>query len=170
MMKNMLIACAVIFFGCNDAASNAEDPVERSTQASSISSNSTAQWPDKLLGRWEGIVEGNRYVEEWKRGCGNHYDGRSEMWKGDTMLGSESMRISEFAGHWMFMANPDGEHVTAFQLEQKGEGSWTFANEEHDFPQRISYNLNGENLNAWIEGPGQNGTMRMSFDLRRVKG
>jgi hypothetical protein len=161
MNKLFLLTSLFLCFGCGNAGN--PEP----TAASSRTQIADPDLPAKLIGRWEGTVDGNKYVEEWTRGCGDNYEGKSEMWSGDKIVGNETMRLTSFAGHWVFIASPDGEQVTSFKAE--APGTWLFVNEEHDFPQKISYSINGDALNVWIAGENDDASNRMNFDLKRVK-
>jgi hypothetical protein len=44
-----------------------------------------------------------------------------------------------------------------------------FENLQHDFPQRIGYEMNGpDSLTAWIEGPHQGRQRRIGYMFRRA--
>lgn len=75
----------------------------------------------------------------------------------------------EFAGQWLYLVAAGEGPVIAFVRITANDSTWTFENTEHDFPQRISYTVNGDALNASISGPGQDGEMRFDFNLKRVE-
>ncbi len=130
-----------------------------------------AQIKDPLLllqGTWEGTVNGNRYVEQWV--CADGVcDGSATSYRGDTVAMTETTRIMEFAGQWIYLVAAGEGPVIAFVRTTASDSTWTFENTEHDFPQRISYTVSGNALNASISGPGQDGEMRFDFHLKRVK-
>lgn len=129
-----------------------------------------AQGHDPLLplqGTWEGLVNGDRYVEQWT--CANGVcDGSAISYRGDTVHMKETTRIKEFAGHWLYMVWMGDGPAVAFTRIFADDSTWTFENKEHDFPQRISYTVSEDALDAHISGPGKDGEMRFDFNLKRV--
>lgn len=121
-----------------------------------------------LHGTWEGNVNGNRYVEQWT--CANGVcDGSAISYRGDTISMTETTRIMEFAGQWLYLVWMGDGPAVAFTRTFANDTTWSFENEEHDFPQRISYTVRGDALNAYIAGPGEQGEMRSDFRLKRMK-
>ncbi|MGV9014015.1 MAG: DUF6265 family protein [Flavobacteriales bacterium] len=119
-------------------------------------------------GTWEGTVNGHRYVEQWT--CANGMcDGSATSYRGDTISMTETTRIMEFAGHWLFLVWVDAGPAVAFTRTVANDSTWTFENKQHDFPQRISYTVSADTLDAHIAGPGEDGEMRLDFHLKRVK-
>jgi hypothetical protein len=56
-----------------------------------------------------------------------------------------------------------------FILIKLDQGSYTFENKEHDFPQRIIYNLPRNNaMHAWIEGNINGQFKRSDFHYKKV--
>ena len=148
MIKNTLLATALLVMG----------PI--------IAQGDSPLLP--LHGTWEGTVNGNRYVEQWT--CANGVcDGSATSYGGDTVAMKETTRIMEFAGQWLYLVAAGEGPVIAFVRITANDSTWTFENTEHDFPQRISYTVNGDALNASISGPGQDGEMRFDFNLKRVE-
>jgi hypothetical protein len=90
-----------------------------------------------------------------------------EMWtspKGGVMLGLhrdvtpgkpaffEFLRIEERNGRVIYIASPKGRGGTEFPLAKIEDSVVVFENLEHDYPQRIIYQRDGESLTARIEG------------------
>ncbi|MBX2981537.1 MAG: DUF6265 family protein [Flavobacteriales bacterium] len=124
--------------------------------------------PLALQGTWEGTVNGNRYVEQWT--CTNDAcDGSASAYRGDTVHQTEIMRIMEFAGHWHLLVWMGNGPAVAFTRTFANDTTWTFENREHDFPQRISYTVSGDALDAYIAGPGETEEMIFDFNLKRVE-
>ncbi|MBP6391758.1 MAG: hypothetical protein KA175_11240 [Flavobacteriales bacterium] len=125
-------------------------------------------WPKRLAGIWEGTVGGDRYMEEWRQVDANTYEGRSTTWSGEKEVGQEQLRITSFAGHWLYLASPGGKSVTCFMRVSAEPDTWIFENKEHDFPKRIGYQLEGKDgLKAWIAGTAD-ADQRMEFHLTRA--
>jgi hypothetical protein len=77
----------------------------------------------------------------------------------------EFLRIVEDDGALVYLASPGGRcPPTPFRSVEVGEGRVVFANPEHDFPQRITYRLEGgDTLHARVEAE-EDGEMR-GFEL-----
>lgn len=127
------------------------------------------RWLHGLVGTWEGLVSGERYVETWTcadREC----NGRAVSYKGSEESYVEHTRIIEFQGQWLYLVAAGDAPVVCFVRASAEGATWVFANMEHDFPQRISYSMEGtESLNAYIEGPGEAGNVRLDFKLVRAQ-
>jgi hypothetical protein len=106
-----------------------------------------------LEGRWTGEKDGVSSEEIWvARGgvlLGVHSDvkaGRLASW--------EFLRIGRTADGAFYFASPRSAPPVAFGLVEQSERRVVFANEQHDFPQRILYWLDEEGaLHARVEGP-----------------
>ena len=64
----------------------------------------------------------------------------------------EYLRIVEEDGAVVYYASPAGRPATPFRLVELTGEKAVFANPEHDFPQRIIYERDGDQLKATIEG------------------
>lgn len=136
--------------------------------AIAIHAQNDSDWTQRLHGTWEGTVQGQRYVETWTCADGT-CEGRAITYRGDAVTMTEIARITSFAGQWIYLVAPGDHPVTCFVRAGEQGDSWIFENKEHDFPQRIGYTLTGDELQAWIAGPGKDGDRRFDFKLRRVK-
>lgn len=104
-----------------------------------------------LSGAWVSRI-GDAWTEEWwtpPRGgimIGAGFSGR-----GETATSFEHMRImKDEGGKVAFYGMPGGGPPVAFPLVRKGEGEAVFENPAHDYPQRISYRMEGETLVATV--------------------
>ena len=64
----------------------------------------------------------------------------------------EFLRIAETPAGFSYFASPEGRPPTEFRLKEAGDQRVVFENAAHDFPQRILYWRDGEQLVARIEG------------------
>ena len=64
----------------------------------------------------------------------------------------ENLRISRVGGAWTYWGSPMGRSPLPFTLTEAGPQRAVFENADHDFPRRILYWRDGENLVARIEG------------------
>jgi hypothetical protein len=126
---------------------------------------------EKLVGRWEYLDPRSHQVEEWARVNNQLYEGKGfVLEKGDTTF-IEFLRIEKQDSSWVYVAQVSSENNNeevpfrlAYQTDERAE----FTNLMHDFPQRIVYVFKNDNeLQAYIEGPQQGKTARITFDFTR---
>jgi hypothetical protein len=122
-----------------------------------------------MQGCWERRA-GNRVVEEqWMKPRGGVMMGMSRTVRGDTVVEYEFVRLFEQGGALVYAAQPSGQSPAEFTSTQIREGGITFANPQHDFPQRISYRLAGDSLYARIEGTMNGRERGVDFRYARVR-
>jgi Domain of unknown function (DUF6265) len=125
----------------------------------------------------------------WLAGCWaaeNGEPGSGEHWlplAGGTMLGvartvrngetveHEFLQIREnAAGNVIYIASPSRQQETTFVATSVVEGTATFENPEHDFPQRIIYTaLPQDRLVVRIEGAREGSLRTVDFPMKRVR-
>jgi len=121
---------------------------------------------DWLAGVW--VAEsGGRWTEErWASPRGGVMLGTSLTGKGAVATGYEFMRLALDAdGKLTFWGSPEGKPAVPFRLAAAGPHLLTFENPVHDYPTRITYRRDGEELIATISGP--NGANPLSWRYRR---
>ena len=117
---------------------------------------------------------------DWLSGCWQSEDGRArEVWSGSesgyyfgyalTLADGngvffEHMRIDPGPAP-VFNAYPAGQGPSAFPALDMSDASITFANPEHDYPQKIRYFLEGDELKATISL--MDGTRSGQFEYAR---
>ena len=80
----------------------------------------------------------------------------------------EFMRIvQEENGDIFFVAMPSGQKEARFKLLTVSEREVRFENPEHDFPQRIIYQRDGDSLIGRIEGVSGGKERAVDFPLKR---
>lgn len=123
-----------------------------------------------LTGAWSQTKGGITTEEHWVGPVGGIMAGvsitHSELPGFETQ--TEFMRIIESGGTLVFIASPDKQAPTEFRLKESDNGIATFENAAHDFPQRITYEIAGENLDelkARIEGTsgGENRSLEWTY-------
>ncbi|MBV6484679.1 MAG: hypothetical protein KFKLKKLM_01189 [Flavobacteriales bacterium] len=76
---------------------------------------------------------------------------------GDTVL-LETIEIKQVDNELYYcpaVSNQNGGQAIEFKLTSKKPNQLVFENPEHDFPKKIVYIKDGNNINAWIEGDGK---------------
>ena len=106
-----------------------------------------------LAGSWTGTSQGIEMEEHWTAPKGNSMVGlHRDVGKGRTML-FEFLRIEQQGDQIVYLSMPNGRSpATPFVLKEVSGTRVVFENPKHDFPQRIIYWKDGNDLLARIEG------------------
>ena len=127
---------------------------------SSLSAGRARQSPQPTLdalawlsGSWAGAIDGIDMEEHWTAPKGNSMIGiHRDVGKGRT-LGFEFLRIEQQGDRIVYLSMPNGRSpATPFPLKEISGTRVIFENPAHDFPQRIVYWKDGDDLRARIEG------------------
>lgn len=96
--------------------------------------------------------------ESWSKTSDELLTGKSYYTEnGDTVL-LETIEIKQLDGELFYcpaVSNQNGGQAIEFKLTSKNPNHLIFENPEHDFPKKIVYIKEGNNINAWIEGDGK---------------
>lgn len=125
-----------------------------------------------LTGAWTQTKDGVTTEEHWVGPIGGVMAGVTitHSDKVGFQTQTEFMSIIESGGTLVFIARPGPEAPTEFRLKESDNGIATFENASHDFPQRITYEIGGENLDelkARIEGTADGQTRSMEWTYQR---
>lgn len=96
--------------------------------------------------------------EHWTKLSDTLFEGGSETIKNGDTIFAEKLKIVVKDNEIFYVA--DVKHNPApvfFRLVQSDSNKAVFENPGHDFPQKITYELDGGDLHAYIEGPGKEG-------------
>lgn len=127
--------------------------------------------PSWMAGCWEQKVGENWTEECWTRPRGGIMLGSGRSMRGAQLRDWEAMQIVSVdtddpaIPRLTFYGAPKGEGRTPFQLVQDGQPGVTFMNAEHDYPQRIRYWREAEELVA--EVALKDGSKAMRWRYRR---
>mgnify|MGYP000980889462 CR=1 FL=1 len=123
---------------------------------------------DWLAGQWCGGEDGRSIEEVWLPEAGGSLIGLSRTLRNGALESFEFMRIVRAGEQRGLHVQPNGAPPTLFAIAQTGEGWVRLENPENDFPHVIEYRRDGDNLRAYIAGPGPDGKeMKIPFDYRR---
>lgn len=125
-----------------------------------------------LSGCWEVNVQDKNLLitEQWMKPAGGMMIGAGRTIRNGKAVDYEFLRIVEEADGVFYVAKPTAnKDETRFRLVGSASGEVVFENAAHDFPQRIIYKLNGNRLNARIEGIANGKTRGIDFPYARVK-
>lgn len=109
--------------------------------------------------------------EHWTKVNDTLYEGGSETIKNGDTIFAEKLKIIVKDGEIFYVAdvkhNPEPVY---FKLTGSDTNKAVFENPEHDFPQKITYELENGNLHAYIEGPGKEGKWKkVDFFMTRMR-
>ena len=162
-------------------SSGARDTIEVTAERNRQSTHCGTKPAPVAASRLEGI--------QWLAGCwwsGNERRVVEEQWMGGLgglMLGMgrttnrvdyrvieyEQTMIAEQGESLVYTARPSGQPEATFTAIELTDSTVVFENAEHDFPQRVGYQLLPDGrLNAWIEGTKDGKVRHIDFPYQRV--
>jgi hypothetical protein len=125
--------------------------------------------PAWLAGCWELSGRGRVTIEMWMPPAGGMMLGGSRTVSGDSVREYEQVTLRLHEGRLVYTARPSGQSEATFTSTEWTDSSFTVANPEHDFPQRILYRRHrSDSLIAQIEGTTPAGQRRVNYPMRRV--
>lgn len=120
-----------------------------------LSLSASAQTVDALAwmaGHWQSESGGTIAEEIWSAPSGGMLLGMHRDVKGER-ASFEFMRIASDGEGLVYYAQPGGRPPVAFRLTETAEQRAVFTNPQHDFPQKITYWREADQLCARVEGP-----------------
>jgi len=106
-----------------------------------------------MAGHWASEVDGTRTEEVWLGPGGGFLLALNRTTPKTGRASFEYLRIEQRKDELVYVASPGGKGSTDFPLADIGERFVLFENPEHDFPQRIRYELDaGGALHARVSG------------------
>ena len=121
-----------------------------------------------LAGCWS-LTNGERTVDEqWTAPRAASMQGMSRTIRADKLVAYEAVIVRERGDLLDYEVIPSGQAKTVFSSISIDDNSVVFENLQHDFPQRVAYRRNGDQLLAWIEGPRNGAVRRVEYPYRRV--
>jgi hypothetical protein len=123
-----------------------------------------------FTGTWR-MKQGDREIEEtWIPIKAGAMFGISRTTSGEKTTEFEFLRVEQRNDDIYYVAQPGGSRPTPFKLVKAGPNEVLFENPKHDFPSRISYSKRKDGaLVAWIDGPEDKPSKRMTFEFQPVK-
>jgi len=109
-------------------------------------------------------------VETWSPATGKLMSGKGQTFKDGRKTDWEEMRIEQRPDGIYFVARPrENSEETAFKMVFSYVNEVVFENKQHDFPQRVIYKFDGDELTARVEGTNGGETKANVFPMKRTK-
>ncbi len=117
-----------------------------------------AQGFDWLVGDWERINDKKnlKTYESWVKYSPIEYRGVGYTLEQNDTIWKENIRFIQLEDQWYFKVTGRGEpKATVFEVTDMTKNGFTCTNEQNPFPKSISYQRNGEIIEASIAGGGE---------------
>jgi len=122
-----------------------------------------------LEGVWTSEDEGAVTEERWGPPAGGSMLATSRTVSGGRTVFFEFLRIEERDGGLVYLAQPKGRApATPFTATRITESEAIFENPEHDFPKRLAYRLDGDELRVEVSGDGSEPEKGFEVRYRRA--
>jgi hypothetical protein len=122
-----------------------------------------------LQGCWETVLPQRTVEEQWMAPRGGSMLGMSRTVRGGKLVEYETIVIRQQGNQLAYEAHPSGQRSAVFLSSTITGTLVLFENPQHDFPQKIGYQLGADGtLLAWIEGASKGQSRRVEFPYRRV--
>ena len=122
-----------------------------------------------LAGCWASVGGEPGSGEHWTSPAGGTMLSTARTVKNGKTVGWEFVVIREVEpGKLAYVAKPHNQAEATFPVVKLEDGEVVFENSSHDFPQRIIYKLNGENVDARIEGMSKGKLKGIDYPLKRA--
>jgi hypothetical protein len=99
---------------------------------------------------------GRSATEQWVKGNGEEWTGLTVSMKGSDTTLVERMKLITHDGAIYYVADvPENKEPVPFKVTAIDKDGFTCENPAHDFPKKIAYRREGNNLRAVISGDGK---------------
>lgn len=156
-----VIPCVLLLFAMHSVVAVGGQDEKKEKQ-----SIETLAW---LAGNWISESEAETVEEHWLVPRGGLMLGIGRTVKTSGRRNFEYMRIEEKKGALTFFASPSGQPATPFKATSVTADKVVFENPNNDFPAKITYWKEGEQLRAKIEGEINGSVESMEWTWSRSK-
>jgi hypothetical protein len=129
-----------------------------------------AKW---LIGTWENKTQRGSIYETWDKVNDTILAGKSYIIKEKDSIVFENIQIVREQARWLYIPSvkdQNGGLPVRFIAKTVSETQLIFENQQHDFPQIISYTkINSDSLVAEISGIKNGRERKQAFPMKRVK-
>ena len=127
---------------------------------------------DWLIGSRSIEQNGFTTFEDWKKAENGELQGRSYILTDKDTQVVEFITIKVIDGVINYIPTVINQNVgnpPHFKMVSTDFEKLEFENKEHDFPTKICYYRDGENINAWIERDVEGTTKKIEFFMTNIK-
>lgn len=121
-----------------------------------------------MAGHWSSEERGTVTEEVWMAPDGGMMLGMNRGVSDSGQASFEALRIVEQRGEIIYYASPGGSQPTPFVLKEYGGNRVVFENARNDFPQRIVYQRENDQMTARIEGKVGGRDQAMEWNWKSV--
>jgi hypothetical protein len=126
-----------------------------------------------LVGTWENNTSNGKTIESWEKLNDSTLTGKSVLVKDKDTILLETILIVQRKDHLFYIpsvVNQNEGEAIEFQLTHISENTISFENQNHDFPQKITYTkIHNDSLVAEISGISDEKEKRIQFPMKRHK-
>jgi len=125
---------------------------------------------DWLVGKWEAKTKEGKFYEYWDKTALFTIEAKGgELVKKDTVF-KELLTLIKINEHWCYVPTVGKQDPIIFALKESKNNKFVFENKEHDFPQRIIYELiDPTHFNARVEGKMNGKEMVEEYKMEKMK-
>jgi hypothetical protein len=124
---------------------------------------------DWLTGTWTQETAQEKVSESWLGPANGLMAAVNLTARANGRKSFEFLRIADTPEGFSYFASPGGKAPVEFKLKESGDKRVVFENAAHDFPQRIIYWREGEQLVARIEGSIQGKARTEEWRFNRIR-
>lgn len=123
---------------------------------------------DFLIGKWETDFGKFKYYEKWEKE-NNNLNGNGYRIKDGERFDGEKLLLINIHGYISYIATVGKQQPILFALVKSNDGNFVFENKEHDFPQRIIYQLiNNDSVKVLTEGEIKGELVQDEYNMIRI--
>ncbi len=125
-----------------------------------------------LKGTWSMETTKGMLYENWEINNDSTMTGKSYRLNNTDTILLETVGLVMRGSQILYIASAEGQNnqqAVAFKLVNRNNDTFIFENPEHDFPQRVIYELpKHEKLHAWIEGTINGQSRRSDYHYKKI--
>lgn len=126
-----------------------------------------------LIGTWENKTQRGSMYETWAKVSDDELSGKSYKLKEKDTIVFETIRLVQEQNSLFYIPNVNNQNgglPVRFATKNVSDIELVFENQQHDFPQIISYTkINADSLVAEISGTINGKERKQTFPMKRVK-
>ncbi|RPD95980.1 hypothetical protein EGM88_10960 [Aureibaculum marinum] len=163
----LLFSILILFNSCKNKEFKSEEVLTK-TNKKSYSQIKQLQW---LVGKWTNITEEQQSYETWTKVNDSILTAYSYTTVLKDTVFQEYMTIQQDLDKVVLIVSgpkESNQKPVIFDLNLQKKDTFTFVNELHDFPNKISYtNPVKDSIHAWIEGKIDSEYKKIDFYFKR---